>query len=113
VRGFANQLATEMIEGQDTPMGGKSSIEFNAEIRRKITKDIGAVVFVDGSKIFQNQSNDPNLRTEKKRWFFSLGVGVRYFTDIGPIRIDIGFPLERRKGIDSKMQFFISLGQAF
>jgi translocation and assembly module TamA len=113
VRGYANQMAAEMIEGLDSPMGGKSSLEFGAEIRRKISMDFGAVLFCDGAKIFQNRSQKSYLQTESKRWFFSVGAGIRYFTSIGPILIDFSFPLRKRKGVDSKMQFIISLGQAF
>ncbi|GHU11300.1 outer membrane protein assembly factor [Alphaproteobacteria bacterium] len=113
VRGYAHQMATEVICSNDIPMGGKSSLEFSAEIRRKINADLGAVVFFDGAKIFQNRQKNSDLKIESKRWFFSFGCGVRYFTSIGPIRIDFAFPLKRRKGIDSKMQFIISLGQAF
>jgi translocation and assembly module TamA len=113
VRGFANQMATEMVVGEDTPMGGKSAIEFNAEFRRRISPDFGGVLFFDGAKVFQNQSRYNDLRIEKKRWFYSTGIGIRYFTSIGPIRIDFAFPIRRRRGIDSKMQFIVSLGQAF
>jgi translocation and assembly module TamA len=113
VRGYANQMATEAILGEDAVMGGKSSVEFNAEIRRKFTADFGGVVFFDGAKIFQNKSRYDNLVIEKKRWFFSTGIGIRYFSGIGPIRIDFAFPIKRRRHIDSKMQFVISLGQAF
>jgi translocation and assembly module TamA len=113
VRGYANQLATEKIIGHDTHMGGKGVAEFKAEIRRKVSENFGAVLFFDGARIFQNKPNHANLQIEKKRWFLSLGVGIRYFTSIGPVRIDFAFPIKKRKGVDSKMQFIISLGQAF
>jgi translocation and assembly module TamA len=113
VRGYANQTASEIIADGSVPMGGKSSLEFNCEVRRKVSTNFGLVLFCDGAKIFQNRSLHPNLRTEKKRWFCSVGVGLRYFTDVGPVRFDFAFPIERRKNIDSKMQFIMSLGQAF
>jgi translocation and assembly module TamA len=113
VRGFANQMATEMVVEGDSPMGGKSSFEFCAEIRKKFNEDYGFVLFFDGAKIFQNKSKKTYLQTEPKRWFFSYGLGIRYFTSIGPIRVDFAFPIRRRKGVDSRMQFIISLGQAF
>ncbi|MDR2794186.1 MAG: BamA/TamA family outer membrane protein [Holosporaceae bacterium] len=112
-RGYAYQMASEMVLAVDSPMGGKFSLEFGAEIRRKISQNFGLVIFSDGAKISQNRSQKPYLQTEPKRWFFSVGAGMRYFTSIGPVRIDFAFPLRRRKGIDSKMQFIISLGQAF
>ncbi|MDR3151470.1 MAG: BamA/TamA family outer membrane protein [Holosporaceae bacterium] len=113
IRGFANQMATEMVVGEDSPMGGKSLLEFCAEIRKKFNEEYGLVLFFDGAKIFQNKSKKTYLQTEPKRWFFSYGLGIRYFTSIGPIRIDFAFPIRRRKGVDSRMQFIISLGQAF
>lgn len=113
VRGYANQMATDAVVGRDTVMGGKSAIEFNTELRRKISKDFGAVVFFDGAKVFQNRSKHPDMQIDKKRWFYSVGFGVRYFTSIGPIRADLAFPIKRRKGIDSRMQFILSLGQVF
>lgn len=113
VRGYAHQMGSEMILGADSPMGGKFLLEFGTEFRRKISQDFGLVIFLDGAKISQNHSQKSYLQTESKRWFFSVGAGLRYFTSIGPIRIDFAFPLKRRKGIDSKMQFIISLGQAF
>ncbi|MDR0753532.1 MAG: BamA/TamA family outer membrane protein, partial [Holosporaceae bacterium] len=113
VRGYANQMATEMVTGEDTPMGGKSSLEYNFEIRRKLSEDFGGVVFFDGAKVFQNKSRHAYLQTEKKRWFHSVGIGIRYFTSVGPIRFDFAFPIKKRRRIDSRMQFIISLGQAF
>lgn len=113
VRGYANQMATDAIQGKEMVMGGKSALEFNSEFRHKFTKDFGGVLFFDGAKIFQNRSKDEDKKIEKKRWFYSLGFGIRYFTAIGPIRADFAFPIRRRKKIDSRMQFILSLGQAF
>ena len=111
VRGYANQMATEMIQGADVTMGGKSAWEFNCEYRRKINLDWGVTTFFEGAKIHNNKSK--YFETEKKRWFLSVGAGLRYYTSIGPIRLDFAFPIKRRKGIDSKMQFIMSLGQSF
>jgi translocation and assembly module TamA len=112
-RGYANQMATEIVVGEDTPMGGKSLLEFNSELRRKVSPDFGCVLFFDGAKVFQNKSRHNYLQTEEKRWFYSVGIGVRYYTSIGPIRADLAFPIKRRRGVDSKVQFIMSLGQAF
>ena len=113
VRGYGNQMATEMVMTEKVPMGGKASLEFNAEYRRKITSDFGMVLFFDGAKVYKNKSSKNELAIEKKRWFLATGLGLRYFSSLGPIRVDFAFPLRKRKGIDSKMQFIISLGQAF
>ncbi len=111
VRGYANQMATEIVKGAEVTMGGKSLSEFNIEYRRKVNSDWGAIVFFDGAKVGSNKSR--YFEIEKQRWFLSLGAGMRYYTSIGPIRIDFAFPLHRRRGIDSKMQFIMGLGQSF
>ena len=41
------------------------------------------------------------------------GLGARYLTKIGPLRLDIAVPLNRRNAVDDAFQFLISLGQAF
>jgi translocation and assembly module TamA len=44
--------------------------------------------------------------------FWGAGAGIRYFTPIGPVRLDVGIPLERRDG-DASFQVYVSIGQAF
>jgi len=100
-----------MINGTECTAGGKSALEFNCEFRRQINKDWGGLIFFDGAKIYGNTSR--YFKIENKRWFYSVGLGIRYFTGIGPIRLDFAFPIRKRKGVDSKMQFLMSLGQAF
>jgi len=41
------------------------------------------------------------------------GLGVRYSTPIGPLRFDIGLPLDKRDGIDASYQLYLSIGHAF
>jgi translocation and assembly module TamA len=45
-------------------------------------------------------------------WRFAAGVGARYYSSFGPIRIDLGVPLNRQKG-DGPVAVTVSLGQAF
>jgi len=65
-------------------------------------------VFIDGGNVYDDEL--PDLSTNF-RW--AAGFGARYFTTFGPIRLDFGFPLARRDGVDDVMQFYISIGQAF
>lgn len=41
------------------------------------------------------------------------GFGVRYLTNFGPLRFDVGFPLNRRKFIDKSYQLYFGIGQSF
>ncbi len=52
-------------------------------------------------------------RPYNKKILQSAGGGLRYYTAVGPIRFDIAFPLNRRKGIDKAFQFYFSIGQTF
>ena len=47
-----------------------------------------------------------------KNWRLAAGLGVRYYSLFGPIRIDVGVPLNRQKG-DGPVAVTVSLGQAF
>ncbi|HEY7959608.1 MAG TPA: BamA/TamA family outer membrane protein, partial [Sphingomicrobium sp.] len=45
-------------------------------------------------------------------WRYAAGIGVRYYSSFGPIRVDFGVPLNRQKG-DGPFAVTVSLGQAF
>ena len=62
--------------------------------------------FLDGGSL--STGSTPELRN----WRFAAGLGVRYYSSFGPIRVDIGFPLNRQKG-DGPFAVTVSLGQAF
>lgn len=107
IRGYRFQSVGPLGPG-NTPLGGRSLFELSAEIRTKVTDTIGGVLFIDGGNVYDDEL--PNL-TQGLQW--SVGVGGRYFTGFGPIRLDLGFPINPREGIDDFMQFYISIGQAF
>lgn len=107
VRGVPFQLAGP-LDDDDDPVGGRSLVELGAELRYRITDSLGAVLFLDGGSVF-----DSALPDFSEELSFGAGPGLRYFTPIGPLRLDLGFPLERRDGVDDLFQLYISLGQAF
>ena len=107
IRGIGYQLAGELDEDND-PIGGISLLEFGSEIRVKAFGDIESVVFLDGGTVYSQAYPDGS---EDLR--YGTGVGLRYISPIGPLRFDLGFPLDRRKDIDDAFQFYISIGQAF
>jgi translocation and assembly module TamA len=97
------------LDDQNDPIGGRSVIELSAEARFRITERIGLVPFLDGGTVFTN----PDFTTEGDdtiRW--AAGLGGRYFTVIGPIRLDVAFPINKRD-VDDDFQFYVSIGQAF
>ncbi len=106
VRGYGFQRAGP-IGIHDEPIGGLSSTEASLELRYKLTQTIGLVPFFDAGNVYN--TNFPDL---SKRVFLGAGMGVRYYTGLGPIRLDLATPLHRRPG-DAAIQIYVSLGQAF
>jgi outer membrane protein assembly factor BamA len=92
------------------PVGGRQLFILNSELRfpLKVMKALGGVVFYDGGNVYSaiNLANFVNNYTN------TIGVGLRYATPIGPVRIDIGRNLNPEPGIGAT-QYFITLGQAF
>lgn len=105
VRGYAWQAVGPRLS-DNTPQGGLSLLEGSFEVRRKITEQWGAVAFVDAGAVGGDTfpSGDD--------YSVGAGFGVRYNLGFGPIRADIAFPLNKRKG-DADFQLYISIGQSF
>jgi translocation and assembly module TamA len=106
LRGYGFQLAGPLGPG-NKPLGGRSLLQFGAELRTKITESIGIVPFVEAGNVYT--ASFPDLRGGL---LYDAGIGLRYFTPIGPVRFDIATPL-RRRSADSLVQVYISIGQAF
>lgn len=107
VRGYGYQLAGPLDASGD-PIGGRSLVEVGSELRLRMTKSLGGVLFLEGGNVFDDVVPDFG---DALLW--GTGVGLRYYTAAGPIRMDLGFPLKRRSGIDDAFQIYLSLGQAF
>ncbi|WP_343232592.1 autotransporter assembly complex family protein [Microvirga antarctica] len=88
-------------------VGGRSLLEGSLEARIKVTDTIGIVPFVDAGGAFD--SGFPDFEDKMR---FSAGLGLRYYTAIGPIRLDVAAPLDRRPG-DKPVSIYVSIGQAF
>jgi translocation and assembly module TamA len=108
VRGYGyQQLGPKDADGD--PMGGRGLAEFGAEARIRLKQfggNFGIVPFFDGGSLTNEALPD------FKDWRFAAGVGVRYYSSFGPIRVDLGFPLNRQKR-DGPFAVTVSLGQAF
>lgn len=107
VRGYADQMASNLHDKTRYPIGGGALLEFSCEMRQNIKNDFGTVLFLDTAKVSRN-----NIMN-KDNWHTGVGVGLRYNTIVGPIRFDIAMPLKKRRSVDRRYQIYISLGQAF
>ena len=96
------------LEDDDKPIGGRSAIYYTLEPRFRISNSFGLVPFFDIGNVYLDQ-----FPTFKGKWRKSVGMGLRYYSFIGPLRLDVAFPLNRREGIDPHWWVFVSLGQTF
>jgi outer membrane protein insertion porin family len=92
------------------PVGGRQLFLLNSEVRfpLRVMKNLGGVVFYDGGNVY-SAINFNNFVTNYTN---TIGIGLRYSTPIGPIRVDLGHNLNPVPGI-TPTQYYITLGQAF
>lgn len=88
------------------PEGGTSLAEASVELRQRITGPFGVVAFLDIGTVGQRQVPD------SAEMRMGAGLGLRYATGIGPLRIDVGLPLQPRSG-DAPYGLYVGLGQSF
>lgn len=105
VRGYGFQDLGPRDPVFDDPIGGRSLTEFAIEARIRFG-DFGVVPFFDGGNI----STSPWPRFDNLR--FGAGIGARYHTRFGPIRVDLATPINPQPG-DPRIAVYVSLGQAF
>ena len=108
VRGYGYQQLGPRDDFGD-PIGGRGLAEFSLEARVRLKAfggNFGIVPFIDGGTLTSDVT--PDVRN----WQFGAGIGIRYHSSFGPIRLDVGTPLNPRSG-DARIAVVVSLGQAF
>ncbi|MDZ3831651.1 MAG: BamA/TamA family outer membrane protein [Sphingopyxis sp.] len=104
VRGFGYQELGPKDPDND-PIGGRSLNEVAVEARYRFG-NFGIVGFVDAGQVYRSSAPDfSDLR-------FGAGIGGRFYTNFGPMRLDIATPINRRPG-ESRISVYVSIGQAF
>ena len=105
VRGYGYQdIGPRDVNGD--PIGGRSLAEFSIEARVKAFGVFGVVPFLDAGNIY---TSDLPRFTDLH---FGAGLGVRYYSNFGPIRVDVGTPINPQPGV-ARLAVYVSLGQAF
>ncbi|WP_332017517.1 autotransporter assembly complex protein TamA [Devosia ureilytica] len=105
VRGYTFK-SIGVDDGMGNITGGRYLLEASLEARAKVTNDIGVVGFVDGGYVAADTF--PGLDDLR----LGAGVGVRYYTGLGPLRLDVAVPLNKKAG-DPDYAIYAGIGQAF
>ncbi len=104
VRAYASQFVND-LDSDGTPIGALGVFGASAEVRMRFG-NFGVVPFIDGGTVTNEFFQDFGTL----RW--GGGLGLRYFSPVGPIRLDVAFPVDKRDE-DDVFQFYLSIGQAF
>ena len=91
----------------DETTGGRSFVGLSTEVRVGVSDNIGIVGFADAGYIGEEQFYDGT-----GTWHSGAGLGLRYNTAIGPIRLDVAVPLSG-PDTDENFQVYIGIGQSF
>ncbi|MXP26590.1 BamA/TamA family outer membrane protein [Altererythrobacter indicus] len=104
VRGYGYQQLGPKDPDND-PIGGRSLNEAAGEVRYRFG-NFGVVGFVDAGQVYEESL--PQFSDIR----FGAGIGGRFYTNFGPLRLDVATPLGRKPG-ESKISVYVSIGQAF
>lgn len=106
VRGYAEDIIGPLDDDND-PLGGLSVAEAGLELRARVVGDLGVAIFSEAGIISDGDVFDFDEEPQ-----VAVGVGLRYYSPIGPVRVDVGFPVNGRD-VDDSFQAYFSIGQAF
>ncbi len=105
VRGFPYQsLGVDL--GGGTTVGGRAFLGASGEVRYRVSDTIGLVGFADVGRLGANSFLDTGGGTQ-----IGAGAGLRYYTGLGPIRLDVAMPVSGPGG--DGVQFYLGIGQSF
>jgi outer membrane translocation and assembly module TamA len=101
------------LSGSGLPIGGYTQFESSAELRAPVWGNLTAVAFLDSGNVWSDTWKFGRL-------LYDAGPGLRYNTPIGPIRVDLGYQLNREAGLlvngkaeNRRFRIHFSIGQAF
>lgn len=105
IRGFEYRSVGPVSGGQI--VGGLSFWEASAELRFRVTESIGIVPFIDAGAAYEEPYFDFS-----EDIFVGAGLGLRYYTPLGPLRFDLAVPVHP-DWAPGEIAFYVGLGQAF
>jgi outer membrane protein insertion porin family len=106
VRGWGNSELGPKLDSE--PIGGYSLLLGSVEARYPLLRSVGLAAFADAGNVWA-----PSFTYHLDDLAYSIGLGLRLKTPIGPVRFDVAWPLTDAPDIDEETQYILSIGQAF
>jgi outer membrane protein insertion porin family len=107
VRGYAQDTLGPKGADGTTPTGGNAYLMGNVEFRTDIGRGLGLVPFFDMGNVWLSAGEINPMKLK-----YTTGLGLRYNTPVGPLRVDYGLKLSRQTG-ESRGEIHFSVGHAF
>ncbi|HEV2703753.1 MAG TPA: BamA/TamA family outer membrane protein [Steroidobacteraceae bacterium] len=93
---------------ENTPIGGVAVDAGSVELRQRVGRNYGFAVFADAGRVGQTPQPFGG------QYEVGMGAGLRYYTPIGPLRLDVAFPLHMLPAPNNAhFEIYIGLGQSF
>ncbi len=107
VRGYEGRKISPRDEVTDDRIGGEKMFFTNFEYIFPLSKEFGlmGLTFFDAGSSWEDESDFDVYK--------SVGVGLRWFSPMGLIRVEYGYPLDNLEGDDGSGKFEFSMGQLF
>ena len=107
LRGY-KYMTVSPLNHEHKPIGGRSLVVGSLELRTRVYEDISLVTFYEAGNVYS--APFPDFR---EKILHSVGAGIRYHTPVGPLRLDVGIPLNKRRHVDNSYEIYFSIGQSF
>ena len=114
VRGYDFQSIGPRQAGSKRSSGGSSLVDGSVELRQRFGGNWGAAAFVDAGRVSGGGESSGRRAAgpDTAAWRLGVGLGARYYTVIGPVRVDFAMPLVKQPGSQG-YGLYIGIGQAF
>jgi translocation and assembly module TamA len=110
---LGNSIPLENQPEKLIPQGGMSGIAVGLEPRFRVYHQLWAAIFLDAGHISKKPNIFDTLHSTSDL-YWDIGLSIFYFTNFGPLRFDIAYPLGNKIDDNKKeFKFYISFGQAF